>query len=92
MLSKIYHVSWDFDDARFKYADNTYWSSRKNFLANLTEWMKKNEKYLQTIWEDSDKYEGNNCIDETNNFEYWKNWCIENFCYIEEIKLQDINY
>lgn len=89
MFNKIYHIIWDSDDARFQYADNTYWSSRRNFFANLTDWMKENEKKLQVIWEDIDKCNGNH-IDETTDFEYWKNWCVENFCYIEEIELQDI--
>lgn len=91
MFSKIYHVTWDSDDARFQYANNTYWSSRYNFLANLADWMKNNEKYLETVWYDTDQYDNGDSKEE-NDFEYWKEWCVENFCYIEEIKLQDNRY
>lgn len=91
MFGKIYHVIWDCDDARFQYANNTYWNSRNNFFANLEDWMKNNKKYLETIWYDTDQYDKSDQKEDTD-FEYWKKWCVENFCYIEEIKLQDINY
>jgi hypothetical protein len=81
MLTKIYNLTWDYEDSRFSPFDNTYWTSQEKMWEKVKEKVKSRLENLRCSCEEDG-------FDIDTQFDEWFEYC-KQFAYVSEIKIEN---